>query len=124
MEFTQEQLEFISKIVDAKIKKATAFKKKKESTPRFDFHTSQDLKKVIITNLDYFKAELNYEPFRMQGIVHCVRKVITLKPGDEMVMSKGIIRFDSQIGQLISRWDDAPWVQSADHPRHFYWKKS
>jgi hypothetical protein len=123
MDFTQEQLEFISKIVDAKIKKATAFKKTKESTSRFDFHSARDLKKIIIANLDYFKTELNYEPFRLQGIVHCVRKVITLKPGDEMVISNGMLRLDSQISQLINKWDDAPWVQSPDHPRHLCWKK-
>jgi hypothetical protein len=124
MDFTQEQLDYITKLVEAKVKKATAFKKEKKIAAKQNYHSYAELKAIINANTDYLKAEINYEPFRMQGIAHCVRKIILPMDEDLILLPNGMIRIDSQISGLIGKWRDAPWYQDANHPRHLYWKKS
>jgi hypothetical protein len=125
--FTQEQFDYITKLieskVDAKIKKGIlSYKKEKKIVPIPNYHSYAELKTIIASNIDYLKTEINYEPFRMQGIAHCVRKIILPLDEDLSLLPNGMIRIDSQISGLIGKWKDAPWYQDANHPRHLYWK--
>jgi hypothetical protein len=129
MNFTQEQFDYITELieskVDAKIKKGIlSFKKKKNVIPREQFHSSLELRAIILANQDFLRSELNYEPFRVHAIIHCVRKLITLRPADYQMLGNGMIRLDSHVFTCLKNWPDSPFEAKPDHPRHFCWKQS
>ena len=72
MDFTQEQFDYITKLieskVDAKIKKGIlSFKKKKNVIPREQFHSSLELRAIILANQDFLRSELNFKCPRPQN---------------------------------------------------------
>lgn len=122
MDFTQEQLEFISKLVDAKVRKATEFKKRKTRTLKKEFHSYHEIREIILKNKDVLTLELDYAPFRFQTIVHCIRKIMVLRPADSDLLANGVIRLDAQCREALTDWSDNPFEQIVDHPRHYCWK--
>jgi hypothetical protein len=129
MDFTQEQLDYITKLIDAKVsakakKGLLSFHTKRYVTPREQFHSAPELRAIILANLDFLKLELNYEPFRLHSIIHCVRKLIVLRPADHQILTNGMIRLDSNFFGCLKNWADCPFEPKPNHPRHFCWKKS
>ena len=124
MDFTQEQLDYITKLVEAKVKKATTYTKKKTLCPRSEYHTFKEIREIILANKELLKIELNYEPFKLQTIVHCVRKFVTLRSADQDLIGNGMLRFDYQVSRAITTWNASPFGQVVGHPRHLCWKQS
>ena len=122
-DFTQDQLDFIQKIIDARIQAVSASSTKQPSPPR-QFHSQPEIRELIVSNLGYLKLELDYEPFRIQAFYHCFRKLIALRPDDLKLVSDGRIRLEPQINGAIQDWDQCPFFQGADNPRYYYWKTS
>jgi hypothetical protein len=123
MNFTQDQVDFIAKIIDAKIQAISA-SRAKQLSPLREFHTQPEIRELILLNLDNLKYEFDYDPFRLQAVIHCLRKLMVLRPADLEIVADNKFRLEAQISGAIYRWDQCPFIQGADSPRHFYWKTS
>ena len=123
--FTQDQLDFIQKIVDARIQATSVFEKKQILPPK-EFHSLGEIRHLILLNLDHFKCEFDYEPFRMQAVIHCLRKLMVLRPADLEVLADSKFRLDIQISCAIrgKEWKESPFLIGADCIHHLYWKTS
>jgi hypothetical protein len=121
MNFTQDQLDFIAKIIDAKIQAISASKKKQLLPPK-EFHSLPEIRELILLNLDHFRNEFDYEPFRMQAVIHCLRKLMVLRPADLEILGEGKFRLDMQISGAIRTWDQSPFVVGEDCIHHLYWR--
>ena len=124
MDFTQGQLDYIAKLVETQVKKATSHTKKKKIYSSSEYHTAKEIRQIILANQDFLKLELNYEPFKLHAIVHSLRKIVTLRPQDQDILSNGMVRFEYHVSSAINiEWTKTPFVKFEQN-RSLRWKES
>jgi len=82
-----------------------------------DFHTIGDIKALILTNLEEFRAFCSGDEFHIATLITFLKMQTELTAYDKEIMPKGkdnpATRFESQVHSVFSKWPDAPMERAA-----------
>ena len=114
--FTQDQINFINQLIDARFAHHAQFDRQ-ESRMR-DFHTIGDIRALIIANLEEFRAFCFGDEFHIATLTSFLKLKTELTADDKEPMPQGkasnpMTRFESQVQSVFPKWHDAPMERAA-----------
>ena len=114
--FTQDQINFISQLIDARI--AHHSRPDHQNSRMRDFHTIGDIRVLILANLEEFRAFCFGDEFHIATLTSFLKLKTELTADDKEPMPQGkasnpMTRFESQVQSVFSKWHDAPIERAA-----------
>ena len=93
-----------------------SLQKQQKTTPEKEYHTVDDLRKIILEHLEEIRELVGTEEFPIATIRAFLKRRITLKPGDlDLVHRNGgeTCRIDGQVTNVFNysvNWPEKPFV--------------
>jgi hypothetical protein len=106
---TPEDIEFITNLIDQRILAA-----RPQSTKEPDYHTTNDIRRLILLHLPEFRQWAGCQPFPVSLIRHFLSTRITMRERDLDDIKCGrnnnsvCTRFDQQLGNALLHWPGGP----------------
>jgi len=109
--FTQDQINFISQLIDARI--AHHAQLDHQNSRMRDFHTIGDIRALILANLEDFRSFCSGDEFHIATLSSFLKLKTELTAHDKELMPQGkasnpATRFESQVQSVFSKWHNAP----------------
>lgn len=118
--FTSEQIQFIESLIDKRLLSA---KTQLFSTGK-NYHTTNDIRRVFINNLQDFSKFVGLQAFTLDVIRMFLRTKIELLPGDEELNPSDhtLTRFDRQVANALcpDTWAESPLRKAKNGRRGHY----
>jgi hypothetical protein len=114
--FTQEQINFINQLIDDRI--AHHAQPDCQKSRMRAFHTINDIRALILSNLEEFRAFCFGDEFHIATLITFLKRQTELTAHDKELMPQGkagnyMTRFESQVQSVFSNWHDAPIERAA-----------
>jgi hypothetical protein len=97
--FTQDQINFINQLIDDRIAHHAQSERKKSRMR--DFHTINDIRDLILSNLEEFRAFCCGDEFYIATLTSFLKLKTELT-------AHYMTRFESQVQSCFPKWHDAP----------------
>ena len=114
--FTQDQINFINQLIDARI--AHHAQPDRQQSRMRDFHTISDIRFLIVEYLEEFRDFCSGDEFHIATLTSFLKLKTELTAHDKEPMPQGkagnpMTRFESQVQSVFSKWHDAPIERAA-----------
>jgi len=112
--FTQDQINFINQLIDARI----AHHAQPDRQQSRIFHTINDIRTLIVEYLEDFRDFCSGDEFHIATLTLFLKLKTKLTAHDKERMPQGkagnpMTRFESQVQSVFSKWHDAPIERAA-----------
>ena len=115
--FTQDQINFISQLIDARI--AHHAQLDHQNSRIRDFHTIGDIRSLIVENLEEFRSLCSGDEFHIATLTTFLKLQTELTAYDKETKPQGkhkdnpATRFEAQVQRAFPKWHNAPIERAA-----------
>jgi hypothetical protein len=114
--FTEDQLNFIRQLIDDRI--AHYARLNHQANRPHSFHTINDIRTLILTNLEEFSGFCSGDEFHISTLTSFLKRNTELTADDKEPMQRGkannpMTRFEQQVQSCFSKWHNPPIEKAA-----------